>query len=144
MAGSHERFDRFDADFEREFDDSHHDYERESRYEDEFEDKPLVRPFMVTGGRTETNLALEAMVVDVQQGKASIPQGTEYQLLYELCANPQAVAELSARASMPLGVVRILLSDLISGGALVLAEAGTPGMDDLDFIDRIIGAIERL
>ena len=65
--------------------------EFENEFEDEFEDEPVVRPFMVTGGRTHTSLPIEAMVVDTQGGGAVLPLGDEYRVLYRLCAEPQAV-----------------------------------------------------
>ncbi len=120
------------------------EFEDEFEFENEFENEPLVRPFMVTGGRTHTSLPIEAMVVDTQGRGAVLPPGDEYRVLYRLCAEPQAVAELSARAAMPLGVVRVLVGDLVATGALVMAEPGLGGDDELDFIDSIILAIEHM
>ncbi len=121
--------------FEDEFDDE---------FDDEFEDEPMVRPFMVTGGRTESNLPVEAMVVDAADGRAALPSTVEYHRIYRLCAEPHAIAELSAKAKLPLGVVRVLVSDLIESGALSQAQSVVGSVDELDFIDRIIMAVEQL
>lgn len=111
---------------------------------EDFEEEPLVRPFMVTGGRTDADLPIEAMVVDAAGGSATLPGTEEYRRIYRLCSEPQAIAELSARASLPLGVTRVLVADLVESGALAIAEVGLVGVDELDFIDRIIMAVERL
>ena len=111
---------------------------------DRFEDEPMIRPFMVTGGRTDANLPVEAMVVDAAAGRAELPGMEEYRRIYRLCAEPQAIAELSAKAKLPLGVVRVLVSDLVDTNALAVAASISGADDELDFIDRIIMAVERL
>ncbi len=122
----------------------HDDPDEFDRYEDEFDDEPMIRPFMVTGGRTDATLPVEAMVVDAAAGRAVLPGMEEYRRIYRLCAEPQAIAELSAKAKLPLGVVRVLVGDLVAADALSLAHAITGADDELDFIDRIIMAVEAL
>ena len=108
----------------------------------ESQSQPIVRPFFLTRGRTDTNLPLEAMVVTVDNGRARVDCAREQRAIIELCSNPMAVAEISVHTKLPLGVVRVLVSDLVDDGLLLLAD-GTPN-DDLDFIDRIIRAVELL
>ena len=45
-----------------------------------------------------------------------------------LCRRPQPIAEVAARVKIPLGVARVLVSDLTAAGALAgpLAEHRTP------------------
>ncbi|MEZ5236112.1 MAG: DUF742 domain-containing protein [Acidimicrobiales bacterium] len=122
----------------------HDDPDEFDRYEDEFDDEPMIRPFMVTGGRTDAALPVEAMVVDAAAGRAELPGMEEYRRIYRLCAEPQAIAELSAKAKLPLGVVRVLVSDLVESQALNLAASISGSDDELDFIDRIIMAVEAM
>ncbi|MGD9750811.1 MAG: DUF742 domain-containing protein [Acidimicrobiia bacterium] len=122
----------------------HDDPDEFDRYQDEFDDEPMIRPFMVTGGRTDAALPVEAMVVDAAAGRAELPGMEEYRRIYRLCAEPQAIAELSAKAKLPLGVVRVLVSDLVESQALNLAASISGSDDELDFIDRIIMAVEAM
>lgn len=73
-----------------------------------------VRPYAVTGGRTTTSsvhLPVEALV----QGMAAAAVGMtrERRSILELTANQYlSVAELSAHVKLPIGVMRVLISDL--------------------------------
>jgi hypothetical protein len=85
--------------------------------EDE-EDAYTVRPYAVTGGRTTTSsahLPVEALV----QGLTSPAVGMtpERRSILELTASQYlSVAELSAHVKLPVGVMRVLLSDLADEG----------------------------
>ena len=78
------------------------------------EDASTVRPYAVTGGRTTTSsaqLPVEALV----QGLAEPAVGMtpERRSILELTATQYlSVAELSAHTKLPVGVMRVLLSDL--------------------------------
>jgi hypothetical protein len=81
---------------------------------------PVVRPYALTGGRTapagDTVLDLITVVVASGQraGRArSSALGPEHRGMLRLCQEPVTVADLAADLDLPLGVVRVLLSDLI-------------------------------
>lgn len=83
---------------------------------------PLVRPYAVTGGRTRSGpggvrfdlIALvEADDAAADRRGASL-LGPEHRALLSLCGqDARSVAELSADADLPVGVVRVLLGDLL-------------------------------
>jgi hypothetical protein len=77
----------------------------------------FVRPYTITAGRTEAtvHLPLEARLQRQQRlGVGSDLSAGALQVL-DVC-DSRSVAEVSALVSMPIGVVRVLLSDLIEHG----------------------------
>ena len=82
----------------------------------------VVRPYTLTGGRTAPAVALPVEATLRRQGSG--PQGLvdgNLTRILEVC-DTRSVAEVSALVSMPIGVVRVLLGDLIEQGH-VLAQA---------------------
>ena len=77
----------------------------------------LVRPYMLTRGRTSSSLGVFelhapalALVTPEQLGKGSTP---EERRIIEQCQTPMSVAELAARLGVPVGVARVLVGDLV-------------------------------
>jgi hypothetical protein len=100
----------------------------------------FVRPYTITAGRTEAtvNLPLEATLRRQQsRGVGSDLSAGAVQVL-DTC-DTRSVAEVSALVSMPIGVVRVLLSDLIEQG-LVQVQAT---ITDRSSKDERIELIER-
>ena len=77
---------------------------------------PVVRPYAVTGGRTRPSgeaFGLVTMVTAVRGIQVSAADlEPEHLTLLQLCRLPTSVADLAADLDLPLGVVRILLSDM--------------------------------
>jgi len=77
----------------------------------------LVRPYMLTRGRTSSSLGVFALHAPVlaliapeQLGRSATPEDRR---IVELCQTPMSVAELAARLGAPIGVVRVLVGDLV-------------------------------
>ncbi|MDH4147544.1 MAG: DUF742 domain-containing protein [Acidimicrobiia bacterium] len=115
-----------------------------STYMDDGEE-PLVRPFFLTRGRTESKLPVEAMVQSAPGAEGQSSYSTpEYVAIIDLCtAEARAVAEVAGRLGLPLGVARVLVSDLADEGLLSLASNGDV-TGDLGFLDRIIAGVQAL
>lgn len=115
-----------------------------STYMDD-EDEPLIRPFFLTKGRTDAKLPVEAMVVAAVGADARVrSRNMEYRAIIDLCAEEaRAVAEVAGRLGLPLGVARVLVSDLADEGLVDLA-GDQPGEADTTLLDRIIAGVERL
>jgi hypothetical protein len=80
------------------------------------EDDLVIRPFLLTGGRTQATiegLAVESLV-QAEPGAATNSLRFEARRIVEICWQPTSVAELSAALRLPLGVVRVLVSDLVA------------------------------
>jgi Protein of unknown function (DUF742) len=99
----------------------------------------FVRPYTITAGRTEAtvHLPLEATLRRQPRFTMTILSSGAMEVL-EVC-DRRSVAEVSALVSMPLGVVRVLLGDLIEQG-LVEVQAT---MADRVSRDERVELIER-
>jgi len=78
-----------------------------------------VRPYTWTRGRTRpvSDLALETLVSTSERGRdTSAICSAEYAAIAQLCSDVRSVAEVAALLTLPLGVVRVLLADMIDNG----------------------------
>jgi hypothetical protein len=107
-------------------------------------DDLVVRPFMLTGGRTQPlhdGLRIETQLYAVPAG-LSAPLRFESRRIVELCQVPKSVADLAAALRAPLGVVRVIVADLITQGLL---RAGEPhGELTTALIERIRDRVRAL
>jgi hypothetical protein len=94
---------------------------------------PVVRPYAVTGGRTEPadGEVLDLIAVVVTTGRAvgsddHPPLTPEHRRIVGLCQQQITVADLAADTTLPLGVVRVLLADLITQGAVTVVRQRPP------------------
>jgi hypothetical protein len=108
----------------------------------------VVRPYLFTRGRTRSanrQLAVETMVAATDRGrdKAScLPP--EQRGVVELCCHPQSVAELGARLSAPLGVMRVLVADLADDELLEVHEAEADLAADVQLLERLIARVRAI
>ncbi len=79
-----------------------------------------VRPYLLTGGRTEAaGVPADATVVQVRGAVvADEPLIGERRALVEHCATPQSLTALQRALCLPLGVIRVLAGELIAAGLL--------------------------
>ena len=109
----------------------------------------IVRPFILTGGRTESgvDLPLEAVIVARADGDAvvdAMPAPDELRRVFALCSEPRSVAEIASLASIPLGVARVLVGDLAAAGAVTVNEtAGSTG-PDRKLMERVLDGLRKL
>jgi hypothetical protein len=86
------------------------------------DDQPsLVRPYTLTAGRTDSrvSLPLEAPIEAVLSDKPRRWPGNDVRAqICAMCAGSPSVAEIAARLSLPVGVARVLIGDLVSSGHL--------------------------
>lgn len=83
---------------------------------------PLVRPYTITGGRTDattTRLDLATQVMTLQSEQEPAGLGPEHLAIVRLCRTPMSVAEIAAHVKVPLGVVRVLCADLVERGVVI-------------------------
>lgn len=124
-------------------------YDDEPHYEDT--GKSLVRPYAWTGGRTtaKVDLRLETLLSVAESGARAAMRVTspEQRSIVEMCALPRSLAEVSAVLSLPLGVARVLLSDLIELGVVSVHETNggsDGGQADLALLERVLSGLRRL
>lgn len=75
----------------------------------------LVRSYTLTAGRTRTEVHLPLEATLRRQGFDDAGGETPRQRILRVC-DGTSVAEVSARVTMPIGVVRVLLGDLVQEG----------------------------
>jgi hypothetical protein len=91
--------------------------------DDEDEDL-MVRPFLLTGGRTsvtQEGLRVESLI-QANEGVQVHSLRFESRQIYDLCDEPNSIAEIAAELQMPLGVARVLVSDLIAEGFVTFVQ----------------------
>ncbi|MFF9204648.1 DUF742 domain-containing protein [Streptomyces sp. NPDC014986] len=139
------------------------------------ERKPArVRPYSLTGGRTRFGhvLLVETFVgatagtaaLDAASERRELTGGTahafgsgggglahrvmpEMRAIIELCRRMRTVAEIAALLKMPLGVVRVLLSDLADQGKIRVYGTGTghgTGRPERALLERVLSGLRRL
>ena len=91
--------------------------------EPETADEPsLVRPYTLTGGRTDSGveLALEAKVqaLNTTAKPPPWPRNDVRGQILTCCVDSPSVAEIAARLSLPLGATRFLVGELVTQGYL--------------------------
>jgi Protein of unknown function (DUF742) len=98
---------------------------------------PVVRPYAVTKGRTAPASGSYVGLIDVVTAitDPQLPAGTrlsrEHRRLLSHCRQPVTVVDLASDIDLPVGVVRVLLSDLSQYGAVrVVAPPGGQGTND--------------
>lgn len=109
---------------------------------------PMVRAYAITGGRTNTDapkLQFESMVALTEHGTAAAGQLTfERKKIAALLDQPLSVAEISAKISIPIGVARVLVGDLVVDGLLALYDAPTDASQDITLVRELIDGIRNL
>jgi hypothetical protein len=107
----------------------------------------LVRPYALTGGRTRSggaDLAIEALVVTSAKGRQAGEQlQLERRTIARLCLDPISVAEVSAHLGVPLGVARVLVTDMSDQG-LVDVHQGQAERPNQALLERVLRGISEL
>ncbi|MBM7172540.1 DUF742 domain-containing protein [Streptomyces sp. G44] len=118
-----------------------------------------VRPYSLTGGRTRFGhvLLVETFVasnpeLEAAEERRELPKGDlstrvlpEMRAIVEICRRMRTVAEIAALLKMPLGVVRVLLSDLADQGKIRVYGTGHgPGKPDRALLERVLSGLRRL
>jgi|SRR5271170_6561072 len=116
---------------------------------------PVVRPYALTGGRTDPagNTVLDLIAVIVAPGPTPEPAelaklSPEHRKLLRLCQTPATVADVAADMALPLGVVRVLLADLVQQDKIVVlprrAAARPRTSTDLDVLREVLDGLRAL
>ena len=110
----------------------------------------LVRPYTLTSGRTDAGvpLLLEAPVGTVPSPHPPRwPDNDVRGQILALCADRPSVAEIAAHLSLPLGVARVLVGDLVVQGYVrvhaTLGEASTAD-EQRELIGRTLRGLRAL
>lgn len=121
------------------------------------ERKPArIRPYSLTGGRTRFGhvLLVETFVAaleapgerrELANGSLATRVMPEMRAIVELCRRMRTVAEIAALLRMPLGVVRVLVSDLADQGKIRVYGTGHgPRQPDRALLERVLSGLRGL
>ncbi len=116
---------------------------------EELRPRSLVRPYMLTRGRTVSaagSFELHAPVLALAAPEQLLRSATpETRRIVELCQTPLSIAELSARLHVPIGVVRVLVGDLAESQLVTVRAAATPADHrDVRLLERLLEGIRAL
>ena len=106
-----------------------------------------IRLYTLTGGRTrpQHHLLVETLISvrrhDPQFAATLMP---ESRALYELARKTISIAELSAELGIPLGVIRVLISDLAAQDMVVIHPTGFAYRYDRIILERILDGLKKL
>ncbi|MGO4755167.1 DUF742 domain-containing protein [Streptomyces sp. 2MCAF27] len=115
-----------------------------------------VRPYSLTGGRTRSGhvLLVETFVATLETPDGAVEPALsgpasrmvpEIRAIIDLCRRMRSVAEVSALLKIPLGVVRVLLSDLADQGKIRVYGTGRgPGQPERALLERVLSGLRRL
>ena len=91
----------------------------------------VVPVYALTGGRTRSgagrDMPVETLVTATSAAGRANDLQLEYQTTVELAARPISIVEIGAALGVPVGVARVLVSDLVDAGHLGGAPATADG-----------------
>ena len=111
---------------------------------------PVVRPYALTGGRTQpaSGTILDLVAVVVAAGRAErddLGLSPEHRRILGLCRAPTTVADVASAISLPVGVVRVLMADLIPQGRIkVMTQRQTGGQASTDLLKEVLHGLRSL
>jgi hypothetical protein len=111
---------------------------------------PLVRPYALTRGRTgdaRHQLDIVTLVVVLDPARRVPFAEPEYAEIIRLCCSPLSVAEVSAKLGLSFAVTKILVSDLITEGALIFRSpppAAQTDRPDINLLRAVLDGVRRL
>ncbi|HEV3379678.1 MAG TPA: DUF742 domain-containing protein [Trebonia sp.] len=110
--------------------------------------RSLVRPYTVTGGRTQPRykLAMEALVTaTVYEQRDLSVLAPECQAILQFCLDWRSVAEISAVLRIPLGVARILVADMSADGLVRIHQRDdSEGRPDMNLLERVLSGLRKI
>lgn len=108
----------------------------------------LVRPYAITGGRT----AAAGPAIELESQVVATPRGTERLNRYrweaarviEAASAPLGMIEVASRLDLPIGVARVVISDLVKEGAIQLLDAPHEQSSYADLLEKVLDGIRKL
>ncbi|WP_424211803.1 DUF742 domain-containing protein [Streptomyces sp. BI20] len=103
-----------------------------------------VRPYSLTGGRTRFThvLRVETFVATLDAGVREDDRMPEMRAIVEVCRRMRTIAEIAALLELPLGVVRVLVSDLADQGRVRVYGSGQgAARPDRALLERVLSGL---
>ncbi|MFD5029853.1 DUF742 domain-containing protein [Streptomyces sp. NPDC058220] len=115
--------------------------------EPEQETAPLVRPYVITNGRSllnDNDFSLITLVTASTDGPKTEHLDPEKRRVLELCGGGYlAVAEIAGHTGLPVGIIKILLSDLTEAGYLFTRAPIPPAkLVDRQILEEVLNGLQ--
>lgn len=107
----------------------------------------VVPNYAFTAGRTRsrsTEMPIEALVTVTELGLARYASfAPEYRTIIETCGEPRSLVEIGAALGVPVGVARVLVSDLAGDEYLAvhLPLVGADGRPRRELLERLLDGL---
>jgi hypothetical protein len=113
---------------------------------------PVVRPYALTGGRTEPadGEVLDLIAVVVAAARAATADdrlglSPEHRRILGLCRRQVTVADVASDMALPVGVVRVLIADLIQQGRIAVVPRRPAGeQPSTDLLKEVLHGLRAL
>ncbi|MCD0452706.1 DUF742 domain-containing protein [Actinocorallia sp. API 0066] len=106
------------------------------------------RFYTVTGGRTDAaDTGLDIVTLVIAESAPTPRMQSEFAVILTLARAPISVVELSAEMRLPISVVKLLLTDLIDTGRLVVrapARPRTSAHPDMETLKQVLLGLQSL
>ncbi|MDA3631104.1 DUF742 domain-containing protein [Saccharopolyspora sp. WRP15-2] len=117
----------------------------EAWYDDEA--GPIVRPYTITRGRTPTgrtrlDTASQVLTDEPRPEPLRLELTPEHGWILDACTRPVSLAELAVLLGQPVGVVRVLCSDLLDHGAVFVRSPRTEVSREI--LEQVYRGLSRL
>ncbi|MET7772816.1 DUF742 domain-containing protein [Nocardia sp. NPDC005366] len=106
-------------------------------------DETFVRPFVMTAGRTTPlvdGLRIETLV-QALPAALSAPLRFEQRTVVQLCQTPHSIAEIGTVLRVPVGVARVIVSDLAIQGYVTVRAAAELSTAAIERIRDLVRAL---
>jgi len=106
-------------------------------------DNLVVRPFIVTSGRTRPlrdDLRIETLV-QARPAALSAPLRFEERTIVRLCQRPLSIAEIASALGVPIGVARVVIGDLATAEHVSIAESGELSLATIERMRDLVRAL---
>ncbi|MFF8832418.1 DUF742 domain-containing protein [Streptomyces sp. NPDC015131] len=115
-------------------------------------DESPDRLYTLTGGRTRSapDTPFDLVTLVVAESEPAPGMQSEHAAILRLCRRPTAVVEVAAGLGLPVGIVRVLLSDLLATGRISArhprnaAVPGTYRLPDPDILEQVLVGLRNL
>lgn len=106
-------------------------------------DEEFLRAYVVTGGRTTPvvdGLRIETLV-HASPAALSAPLQLEQLTVVRLCQRPCSIAEIGAALHVPVGIAKVIVSDLAAGGFVTVRTSPDLSVSTIERIRDLVRAL---
>jgi hypothetical protein len=108
-------------------------------------DAAIVRPYAWTRGRTRSSIELQVETLVSAIGVPGVGGPLEHRAIAELCQTAHSVAEVAAALAVPLGIAKVLVSDMAETGQLTVHRPAADGARaHYVLMERVLSGLRRL